>query len=115
MIIFVFIDTIGTPKVTVAPSRQRVEVTHNAMLIATASGIGVENFTYQWLRRSYIIKGETKPVLLIYNVLKKSSRYHTYSCIVRNRDGNSATSNSVNLFVSSKQLFTISYTIKYRR
>ena len=84
------------------------------MLVAIASGIGVENFTYQWLRRNNTIKGETKPVLLIYNVLKKSSRYHTYNCIVRNRDGNSAMSNSANLFVSSKQLFIISYTIKYR-
>ena len=99
------------PKITVAPSSQRVKVTHNVMLIATASGIGVENFTYQWQRGNHIIKGETKPILLIYNVLRKSSRYHTYSCIVRNKDGNSAMSNSAKLFVSSKQLFIISDTI----
>ena len=84
------------------PSRQRVEVTHNAMLIATASGIGVENFTYQWQRGNNTIKGETTPVLFIYNVLKKSSRYHTYRCIVSNMYGNYAMSNSAKLFVSSK-------------
>ena len=83
------------------------------MLIATASGIGVENFTYQWQRGNQIIKGETKPVLLIRNVLRKSLRYHTYSCTVRNKDGNSAMSNSANLFVRSKQLFIISDTCSY--
>ena len=77
------------------------------MLLATASGIGVENFTYQWQRRDNAIRGENKSVLFINNVSKKSSRYHTYSCIVRNMDGNSAMSNSVKLFVRSKHIYVL--------
>ena len=96
--------TIGAPKVTVTPSSQRVEVTDNVMLIATPSGIGIENFIYQWYRRDYSIKGGNKPVLFIYNVPKRSSKYHTYSCVVWDVVGNSAVSNSVKLFVSSKYI-----------
>ena len=90
------------PKVTVTPSIQRVEVMDNVMLIARASGIGVENFTYQWYRRDDSIEGGNKSVLFIYNVPKRSSKYHTYSCVVWNMVGNSAMSNIVKLFVRSK-------------
>ena len=95
-------DHTGGPKVIVTPPSQYVEVTHSVMLIATASGIGVENFSYQWQREGKIIKNETKSVLLINNVIKKSSKYHSYSCIVTNEYGNSSVSNTVKLLVRSK-------------
>ena len=68
------------------------------MFIATASGIGVENFSYQWQREGKIIKNETKSALLINNVLKKSR----YRCIVTNEYGDSAVSNAVRVFVRGK-------------
>ena len=95
-------DHTGGPKVTVTPSRQYVEVTRSVMLIAIASGIGVKNFSYQWQRDRKIIKNETKSVLLINNVIKKSSKYHRYSCIVTNEYGDSSVSNTVRLLVRSK-------------
>ena len=83
-------------------SSEMVEVTSSVMLIANASGVGVRNFEYQWQRANKIIEGETKPFLLINNILKKSPRFHIYRCSVSDKYGNTAVSNSVSLLVSSK-------------
>ena len=97
--------TVGQPEVIVTASSQTVEVTHSVMLIARASGVG-KNFKYQWQRANHIIKGETKPVLLINNISKKSLKFHTYRCTVSDEFGNSAASKNIRLFVSSKSLIS---------
>lgn len=92
----------GQPEVKVTASSRTVEVTHSVVLIANASGMGVKNFKYQWQRANKIIEGETKPFLVINNILKKSPRFHTYKCNVSNEYGNTAVSNSFSLVVISK-------------
>ena len=79
-----------------------VEVTQSVMLIARASGIGVGNFKYQWLRTNQIIEGESGPILLINNIVKETPGFHTYRCNITDEYGNSAVSNNISLFVSSK-------------
>ena len=95
------LDKASRPKVIIVPSSRTVEVTQSVMLIAIASGIG-RNIKYTWQRRNQIIRGETKPVLLIDNIAKKSLRFHTYRCNISDEYGNSAVSKSVSLFVKSK-------------
>ena len=99
--IHVLLDNASRPKVMIVPSSQTVEVTQSVMLIAIASCIG-RSIKYTWIRRNQIIRGETKPVLLIDNIEKKSSRFHSYRCNISDEYGNSAVSKSVALFVKSK-------------
>jgi len=69
----------------VTPSSQSVEVTHTAMFTSTVSGIGVENFTYQWRHNGTIISGETGDTLMITNVMESDSG--EYECNVTNEYG----------------------------
>ena len=97
----VLLGNASRPKVIIVPFSQTVEVTQSVMLIAIASGIG-RNIKYTWQRKNQIIRGENKPVLLIDNIAKRSSRFHIYRCNISDEYGNSAVSKSVLLLVKSK-------------
>ena len=84
------------------PSSQSVEVTHTAMFTTTVSGVGVENFMYQWRHNGTIITGETGDTLMITNVMESDSG--DYECIVTNEYGDSDTSDVVVLMVTSELL-----------
>ena len=88
------------------PSSQSVEVTHTAMFTTTVSGVGVENFTYQWRHNETIITGETGDTLMATNVMERDSG--DYQCIVTNEYGDSDTSDAVILVVTSK-LYSLFY------
>lgn len=90
---------VGLLVVTVAPSSQRVEVTHSATFHAIVSGIRSENFRYQWEMAGNNITQETRDFLRIHNV---SEGYFTYKCYVSNEFGDFAVSNSVELIGTSK-------------
>ena len=90
----------GLPEVTVTPSSQSVEITHTAMFTTTVSGVGVENFMYQWRHNGTIITGETGDTLMITNVMKSDSGY--YECIVTNQYGDHAISKKAYLSILSK-------------
>jgi len=83
----------------VTPSSQNVEMTHFATFTATVSGVGVENFRYQWRHNGIYISGNTG-TLLITNV----NRHHSgeYWCIVTNQYGDRVISNKVYLTILSK-------------
>lgn len=85
---------------TVITSSHSVEVTHNITFTAIANGVGVRNFTYQWLHQKYEILTETDTTLTIINAME----YHggEYSCLVTNIYGDNTFSNVVTLIVSSK-------------
>ena len=85
------------------PSSQSVEVTHTSMFTTTVSGVGVENFKYQWRRNETIITGETGDTLMITNVMEGDSG--NYECIVTNQYGDVATA-AANLTAYGKN-FTI--------
>ena len=76
---------IGLPEVKVTPSNQTVEVTHTAIFTAIVSGVGVENFKYQWIHNGINITGETGNSLIITNVMESDSG--DYECIVTNEYG----------------------------
>ena len=81
------------------PSSQSVEVTHTVMFTATVSGVGVENFMYQWRHNGTNITGETRDTLMITNVMESDSG--DYECIATNEYGDSDTSDVV-LMVTSE-------------
>ena len=77
---------------TVIPSSQSAEVTHNATFTAIITGVGSNNFTYQWKHNGTIINGETGDVLIITNLLPHNSG--VYSCTVMNQYGDSDSSSA---------------------
>ena len=82
------------------PSSQSVEVTHNATFTTMVTGVGSNNFTYQWRHNGTIISGETGDTLVITNVMESNSG--EYECIVTNEFGDINTSAIVALMVTSK-------------
>ena len=82
------------------PSSQSVEVTHNATFTTMVTGVGSNNFTYQWRHNGTIISGETGDTLVITNVMENN--IGEYECIVTNEFGDANTSAIVVLMVTSK-------------
>ena len=82
------------------PSSQSVEVTHNATFTTMVTGVGSNNFTYQWRHNGTIISGETGDTLVITNVMESNSG--EYECIVDNQLGDTDASNVVILMVTSE-------------
>ena len=87
---------------TVTPSNQSIEVTHTAMFTTTVSGVGVENFMYQWRHNGTIITGGTGDTLIITNVMESDSG--KYECVVTNEYGNQVFSNKAYLSTPSESL-----------
>ena len=75
---------------TVMPSSQSVEVTHNATFTTMVTGVGSNNFTYQWRHNGTIISGETGDTLIIINMTSHDTG--VYSCTVMNQYGDSTSS-----------------------
>jgi len=74
------------------PSNLSVEVTHNTTLTATVSGVGMENFTYQWRHNRTIIDDEINDTLVITDVM--TSDTGEYDCMVTNQYGDSDVSSA---------------------
>jgi len=66
----------------------------------TVSGVGVENFTYQWQHNGEEMNGETGDTLNLNNITGKVGS--SYQCIVQNQYGDSDAS-SAELVVTSKR------------
>jgi len=81
--------------VTLHPARQSVEVTQPVKFITTVSGVGKENFRYQWRHNGEDINGETSNTLTINRVTKDDGG--NYECVVNNEYGDYATSNTSEL------------------
>ena len=90
------------------PSSQSVEVTHTATFTTTVTGVGSDNFTYQWRHNRTIISGETEDTLMITNVMESDSG--DYECIVTNQFGDINSSDVVVLMVTSKLAMVCSFT-----
>ena len=82
------------------PSSQSVEVTLTATFTTMVTGVGSDNFTYQWRHNGTIISRETGDTLMITNVMESDSG--EYECIVANQFGDSNTSPIVLLMVTSE-------------
>ena len=94
-----FCDT-GLPTVILTPSSQTVEVTFTAKFNTIVSGVGSEDFTYQWFHNGTIISDENGRSLVITNVTESKSG--KYECIVSNYYNNTAISEAATLTVTSK-------------
>ena len=84
------------------PPSQSVEVTHTAKFTTTVSGVGKENFTYQWKHNGEVMRGETGDTLTIHNVTKGD--IGKYQCVVENEYKDHATSNSAKLIMSKRHI-----------
>lgn len=94
----------GQPSVNVTPHDQTVEVTHTASFVAEARGIGLKQFTYQWMHDGAIIKSGNHPTLYIHTVTEVNGG--NYWCIVSNIYGDKNTSNAVVLNITSMYVHT---------
>jgi len=81
---------------------QSVEVSQPVKFTTAVSGVGKENFSYQWRHNGKDIDGETSNTLTIDSVTKDDGG--TYECVVMNEYGDSITSNFSEL---SKLMFII--------
>ena len=82
------------------PSSQTVEVTLNATFTTMVTGVGSDNFTYEWRHNGTNISGETGATLMITNVMESDSG--EYECIITNQFGDTDTSPIVMLMVTSE-------------
>ena len=82
------------------PSSQSVEVTLTATITTMVTGVGSDDFTYQWRHNGTIISGETEDTLMITNVMESDSG--EYECIVTNQFGDTNTSPVVMLMATSE-------------
>jgi len=64
-----------------------VEVTHTATFTTVASGVGVENFIYQWRHNGTVIPDEHNGTLTINDLMLSDTG--VYECIVTNDYGDS--------------------------
>ena len=94
---------VGLPRVNVIPHYQTVEVTNTATFFAKASGIGLHHFTYQWNHNGRVIKNKNDATLFIHSVTKANAG--NYSCIVKSPYGDSHTSNTVVLSITSMYVY----------
>ena len=85
------------------PSSQSVEVTHNATFTAIVTGVGSNNFTYQWRHNETIIRGETSNTLIITNLSLHDTG--VYSCTVMNQYGGSDSSSASLIVIGVYGLF----------
>ena len=69
---------------------QSVEVTQPVQFTTTVSGIGKENFSYQWRHNGKDIDGETSHTFKMSSV--KSTDIGSYDCVVKNGYGDCVTS-----------------------
>ena len=77
------------------PPSRSVEVTQPAKFTTTESGVGKENFSYQWRHNGEDINGETSNTLTIDSVTKDDGG--TYEYMVKNEYGDCVTSNTSKL------------------
>ena len=73
------------------PASKIVKVTDPVRLTTTVSGVGHENFSYQWRHNGEDINGETSNTFTIDSVAKADGG--NYECKVWNEYGNCVTSN----------------------
>ena len=85
---------------TVIPSSHSVEVTLTATFTTMVTGVGSDDFAYQWRHNGTSISGETEDTLMITNVTESDSG--EYECIVTNQFGDTNTSPVVMLMVTSE-------------
>ena len=84
---------------TVMPSNQSVEVTLNATFTTNVTGVGSDNFTYQWRRHNKMMIISEEAFLIITNVTLNDTGM--YNCTVINQYGDS-NSSLVSLTVTGK-------------
>ena len=85
---------------TVTPSSPSVELTRNITLFTTVTGVGSNNFTYQWRHNGNNITRQNASTLTITNVMESDSG--GYDCIVTNQFGDTNTSPVVMLMITSE-------------
>ena len=93
--------------VTVMPSSQSVEVTHNATFATMITGVHSSKIFFQWRHNGTIISGETGDTLIVINVMESNNGY--YECIVTNQFGYTNVSNVVVLIVTSELTLVFLY------
>ena len=82
------------------PSSPSIELTHNITFTAIVTGVGSDNFNYQWRHDGSNITNQTANTLMITNVTESDGG--VYECIVTNQFGDTNTSPVVMLMITSE-------------
>ena len=85
------------PVVTVTPSSIAAAEGDSIALTCLATGVGANNFTYEWLLNNSLINGATERN---YNIIISEMTIGNYTCIVKNQFGGSSQSNTAILTLS---------------
>ena len=83
-------NTTGLPEVTVNPPSQSVEIAQRVTFTTTVSGVGEDNFSYQWRHNGEDVNEGTRSTLTMDSVTKDDSG--VYECVVKNEYGDCSVS-----------------------
>ena len=83
-------NTTGLPEVTVNPPSQSVEIAQRVTFTTTVSGVGTENFSYQWRHNGEDVNEGTRSTLTMDSVTKDDGGI--YECVVKNEYGDCSVS-----------------------
>ena len=88
--VFFYDNYTDLPVVIVDPTSQSVQVMQTVKFTTAVSGVGKENFIYQWRHNGDNIKGETSNTLILKSVAE--CQCGDYVCVVTNDYGDWITS-----------------------
>ena len=78
-------STVHPPEVSVTPAEVEVRKGDNVEFICSATGMGANNFTYQWFLNDLPVAVQAMPTLVINDVTESDTG--DYVCFVRNPYG----------------------------
>ena len=78
-------STVPAPEVSVTPAEVEVRKGDNVEFICSATGLGANNFTYQWFLNDLPVAVQAMPTLVINDVTESDTG--DYVCFVRNPYG----------------------------
>ena len=92
------------PEVNITPAEVRVREGERVEFFCSATGVGVNNFTYQWFLNNLIVGQATSTL-----VINSASEHNTgdYMCFVRNAFGGIGQSEVARLILGILQNFII--------
>ena len=93
------------PEVTITPAEVKVMEGERVEFFCSATGVGSNNFTYQWILNDLPIAGQATPNL----VINSASEHNTgdYMCFVSNAYGRIGQSEVARLILGMLQNFII--------
>lgn len=96
------------PVVNIAPEKQlEVKEGERVKFVCSATGVGADDFIYQWTLNNLTVAGQNTPTLVIDSVSKDNTG--DYKCFVKNPHKGIGQSEEVKLIILGKSMFRLIY------